>query len=741
MDEGQAQGDEHVRRGQGAADLLYNHGDHPVSVSVSVLAPAPASGLRSPDENQNRLMEEGEDVVRGSHGRRRSQPLDQQDSVNNNGSCEEEEEREEEEDSSKVEEEDEEEDSHSGAFSPDLDSQIRDSSSCSPTGVEELVSSPEECPQVGSVEGHAEERNALRPTGGGLPGNPPAPALDLGEPCDNTLLPQRLHQIAEALVLEEDYERALRFIQLERLYHERLLANLASLQEQWECRWRCAGGAEGPTADRTPIDPDQLDRLSHICRTHRQPSVKTEQCETADKVQKNSVICRRTRAEEEEEEEERLSTPQLPCHTGSAADSARVTMEKESDARERETSPQPTDATDGQQMATESSQLPHPSPDASPRPPTETLTGSAGLSDRPPSNDCAAEGGPGAELSAKGAGPAGETPRDGRPAEDFPAAPAAAAAAAGEASRSPSREGPGEEEEEEEEEERQARALSPQQQQPPHTQPSLSQHMEPAQSTHTPDETLTHTLTHTTTSSSTTTTTAGTHTKQKKKAEPEVLRSSQPEERTAGDGEEEEDMEEEEEEEDVEEAEDALELEEEGGGGGGGGGDEDGESMDLDVPEVIPESEEQREQNREVGVETVEPVKVATLDDMAKRIKVEEISPASGLVSILKRRASLEGACAAQPAPKPKALAKRKVRFREPDDGFDQDEVSGDSWLLLLLLCLATVVISVGGTALYCTVGDAQSTICTDFSHNMDFYVGQVQRGVTELKHWFSPSS
>ncbi|XP_076156522.1 consortin isoform X1 [Alosa pseudoharengus] len=708
MDEGQAQGEEPVRRGQGGADLLRNHGDHPASVSP------PASGLHSPDENQNQLMEEGEEVVRGSHGRR-SQLLEQQDSVNNNGSCEEEEERvgEEEEDSSKVEEEDEEEDSNSGAFSPDPDSQIRDSSSCSPTGVEELVSSPEECPQVGSVEVHAEEGDGLRPTGGGLPGSSPAPALDLGEPCDNALLPHRLHQIAEALVLEEDYERAIRFIQLERLYHERLLANLASLQEQWECRWRCAGGSEGPTADRTPIDPDQLDRLSHICRTHRQPSLRAQQCEVADKVQK--VICRRSRAEEEEEE--RLSTRRLPCDTGSAADSARVTMEKE-----RETSPQHTDSTDGQQMAAESSQSPQPSP----HPPTETLTGSAGLSDRPPSNDCAAEGGPGAELSAEAAS-AGETPRDGRPAEDFPEAPAAAAAAT-DASRSPSREGPGEEEEEEEEE-RQALALSPQQQQhpPPHTQPSLSQHMEPAQSTHTPDETLTLAAD------------AHAHAKQKKKPEPEVLRPSQHEERTAGDGEEEEDMEEEEEEEeeDVEEAEDALELEEEEGGGGGGG-DEDRESMDLDVPEVIPE---QREREREVGVETVEPVKVATLDDMAKRIKVEEMSPASGLVSILKRRASLEGACAAQPVPKPKALTKRKVRFREPDDGFDQDEVSGDSWLLLLLLCLATVVISVGGTALYCTVGDAQSTICTDFSHNMDFYVGQVQRGVTELKHWFSLSS
>ncbi|KAL7862568.1 hypothetical protein SRHO_G00140090 [Serrasalmus rhombeus] len=115
------------------------------------------------------------------------------------------------------------------------------------------------------------------------------------------------------------------------------------------------------------------------------------------------------------------------------------------------------------------------------------------------------------------------------------------------------------------------------------------------------------------------------------------------------------------------------------------------------------------------------------------------ITPAAGLVSILKRRASLEGTSSTTPTPKP--ASKRKVRFRVPDDGLDHDEVGGDSWLLLLLLCLATVVISVGGTALYCTFGDAQSSVCTDFSHNMDFYVGQVQRGVDELRHWLTRGS
>lgn len=55
------------------------------------------------------------------------------------------------------------------------------------------------------------------------------------------------------------------------------------------------------------------------------------------------------------------------------------------------------------------------------------------------------------------------------------------------------------------------------------------------------------------------------------------------------------------------------------------------------------------------------------------------------------------------------------------------DEVGGDSCLILLLLCLVTVVISVGGTALYCTLVGTYSNICTDFAQNVDFYVTSVR--------------
>ncbi|KAA0710912.1 Consortin [Triplophysa tibetana] len=177
---------------------------------------------------------------------------------------------------------------------------------------------------------------------------------------------------------------------------------------------------------------------------------------------------------------------------------------------------------------------------------------------------------------------------------------------------------------------------------------------------------------------------------------------------------------------------------------GGGGEREEVETLKLEetednqeVPENTPQFDLEEDGH---GVESLDVTSVSTLDDIAKRIQVEEITPAAGLVSILKRSVSLEGADSSAPAA-PKPVSKRKVRFREPYEGLDHDEVGGDSWLLLLLLCLATVVISVGGTALYCTFGDAQSSVCIDFSHNMDFYIGRVQRGVDELKHWLSPSS
>uniref|UniRef100_A0A8C4X9P4 Consortin C-terminal domain-containing protein n=2 Tax=Erpetoichthys calabaricus TaxID=27687 RepID=A0A8C4X9P4_ERPCA len=130
---------------------------------------------------------------------------------------------------------------------------------------------------------------------------------------------------------------------------------------------------------------------------------------------------------------------------------------------------------------------------------------------------------------------------------------------------------------------------------------------------------------------------------------------------------------------------------------------------------------------------------LTSLDDLAKKIQIEEITPAEGLVSILKRRGSLDGTEILPVTVKRET--KRRVRFQEPEDTLDQDEEGGGSCLLLVLLCIATVFISVGGTALYCTFGDVDSNVCTDFAKNMDFYFTQIQQGIEELRHWLSPGS
>lgn len=111
MDDGQWQSDGPVRR-RGVTDPdLLNDSD----------------SSRSPDENQNRLVEEAEEVEQGPRGGQR--PL-RQDNTNNIGDDEDY-------DSSKVEDEEDEEeeevDSNSGAYSPELDGHIRDSPTPSPS--------------------------------------------------------------------------------------------------------------------------------------------------------------------------------------------------------------------------------------------------------------------------------------------------------------------------------------------------------------------------------------------------------------------------------------------------------------------------------------------------------------------------------------------------------------------------------------------------------------------------------
>ncbi|XP_034999760.2 consortin, connexin sorting protein b [Hippoglossus stenolepis] len=328
----------------------------------------------------------------------------------------------------------------------------------------------------------------------------------LGENSNYTLLPHSLHQIAEAYSLQEDYQWAIQFLQLEKLYHERLLSNLAALQENWESRWRERNPESSLPAVTDAISVKHIETLSQICRTHPRPSSSVEQ---------NSL---NTLLREIQIKNQTLQS----CH-------------------DRVNNPQ-TSQEDGEH---------------------EQNVNSGSVPSSP------------------------ETGRE---------------------------EGGGEE-----------------------------------------------------------------------------------------DGEEE------------------KEIYEEG--------------QDVEEEEENP-CAETPEEEEEVKVEWPTGVSQASDKDLAKLSHTEGSSSPDGLVSILKRRrASLDG------LPPPSDIAtkqnsKRKVRFSEPEDGTEQDEVGGDSCLILLLLCLVTVVISVGGTALYCTLVDTYSNICTDFTQNVNFYILNVRRFFEGLGHW-----
>ncbi|KAJ7988974.1 hypothetical protein DPEC_G00314750 [Dallia pectoralis] len=490
----------------------------------------------------------------------------------------------------------------------------------------------------------------------------PSPALlatlqKLGERGDHTHLPEHLHLIAEAFVLQEDYERAVCCIQLERLYHQRLVHNLSTLQEQWEKR--CRSGSRGERKSDTDLAAHRLTRLAHVCRTHQRPSERAEQRDDVDFALKSSVCV-----------EERLH----PCSLDRLVDSV----------SRQEEGPKKTDHTQSFQ-------------------PIKSAGGA--LMDSLCSNDCTTMG-------------VSQDCRDSTGFRGF------------------------------------------------HREPLIDGSLAKG------DERLGRAV-FTVSQSEGTSETELEHTSQAGGDESDPLPAGEmgrpkPEEQPGG------------EEEVVEEAEEALILV---------GEDEAKEEeqkreigVSLEAPleisviaveqltakerdhqvkevQLLVEEPRGREEPREreevwgsdkaegvFGVEIMDTIRegVSTMDDMAKRITVVEMTPVPGLLSILKRRSVCVEDAYSTPSsntPHQKQAAKRRVRFKVPEDGFDQEEVGLDSCLLLFLLCLVTVVISLGGTALYCALGNAQSSVCTDFSRSADFYLAQLHHGMEQLRHWLTPGS
>ncbi|XP_076011754.1 consortin isoform X3 [Genypterus blacodes] len=470
---------------------------------------------------------------------------------------------------------------------------------------------------------------------GPIPNPAPLPSLEqLAQRGDDTHLPQYLHQIAEAYVLHEDYQQALRCLQLERLYHQRILDNLNTLQDQWESQSRRTS---------SDLETQPLDILKHICQTHNRPRAKDAACTSLDFLRVTF-------------EEERLSGP-LP--SSSSANQVKGGAEQSSQLVNPHTT------VDGR-LPLEKSEKNRADPDQEPE--GRAPSHGSQLTDKKASDRGGGEleGGVEYTITVRGNGLHPSTS-----AEMDQSKPAALQG--GEIG--PTQENKVKEEEGDREVEEAAEAVEMEDE---------GEDEEEKKGQSLPEEALL---------------------SEPEVEAPQLQEEAPPEEEQYG----------------------QTQLHQE-----------------TQQPEQGEEEKEEDYDEYEYGVERVDIIgEAASLDDLAKLITIQEAAPSSGLVSILKKRGiHVDNVCvsASLEPQADKPPGKRRVRFRVPDDGYEQVG-GGDSCLLLFLLCLVTVVISIGGTAVYCALGDAHSSVCQDFSRNADFYITQVQRGMAQLQYWFAPGS
>ncbi|XP_034726164.1 consortin isoform X2 [Etheostoma cragini] len=479
-------------------------------------------------------------------------------------------------------------------------------------------------------------------------GHIPSPTLlesleELAQRGDDTHLPQYLHQIAEAFVLQKDYQRALWCIRLERLYHQRVLVNLNALQEQWESQCR------GSFSD---LATQHLDTLKNICETHSRPGARNAVCVSLDllrpALEEGGALSSCTSAHQDDKGiEQRAGDSFCSQSSHSVIPSFKLTDRLNSPEIPEKDKEDPDWEVEGKDCFY-----------------GDQLTDKQG-SDKEGGEAEGVEGytisfiGNGLHLSTVGemdqSKPAEQQRGDLGPAQEKEAKRGREERDVAEAAGN--LEMQGEVDGEEKEKERDS----------PLCQKALL--------VETPV----------------------------RRAEVEVQQLHQ-------------------------EALAEEKLHEE-----------------TQQEEEEDEEEEEEEEEDEYKINRVDIIREASsLDDMAKLITVEEMSPSSGLVSILKKRQvcvdNKSGSASSEPQ-HDNVPAKRRVHFQVPEDGYEPDVGGGDSCLLLFLLCLVTVVISVGGTALYCALGDAHSSVCQDFSRNAEFYMGQIQHGIAQIQHWFVPRS
>ncbi|XP_006897802.1 PREDICTED: consortin [Elephantulus edwardii] len=531
------------------------------------------------------------------------------------------------------------------------------------------------------------------------------------EQLDSRALPLCLHQIAESYFQEEDYEKAMMFIQLERLYHEQLLANLSAIQEQWETKWKTVQ-PHMITPQRNSekgFNGEDFERLIKLCTTHQDPLFSKHKRAAAEKCLGRKCFTQLVVSEgaeepgrgsdsetslgmepgEESQHKGKAQDSSPCCNRMGPADFSSLPATTGTDHQaEPLLSPEATPELHTQPSEAARSRSQPGSPenqDDCCLPPAETeackdVTRTGGTAKGPNvllSNESLREALvlPGSDHIPPTLASAGKCPQTERKELLLPLHDASEAL-------------PKDQLENNELNELQ--------------QPDLTDSDGKSQ-----------------------TDSDGSESELCEKNKRPDLSTALPEVYMAPEGTGEEDSQVSKETEDylnsllegcLKYTEDSFPYE-----------DTQEEDSDL-LPDLSPD-----EASYSLQEDLPSDDSCLSLDDLAKRIEIAEIVPAEGLVSILKKRSDTAGSQPSQMQQKP---SKRRVRFQEIDENLDQDEGGGGSCILLILLCIVTVFLSIGGTALYCTFGDMESPVCTDFADNMDFYYTKFLQGMAGIKHW-----
>ncbi|NXK22146.1 CNST protein, partial [Arenaria interpres] len=534
------------------------------------------------------------------------------------------------------------------------------------------------------------------------------------EQMDSKILPLCLHQIAETYFQEEEYEKAMKFIQLEKLYHEQLLANLSSIQEQWERKWKTAVRSPVTTLRNSAkeLSGEELEKLTRVCSSHQQPQASKNKLVAAENSWKSGCLLQLMESKNLKEGE----TAAFESGTEACPGIGPKTEDKQlnaSSSGENKTETQTEAASLWVAAGKDHMEEQHCSAESTLEPHTQS-TGTVGR----PSSGCLSSGDAGKDNGlqlrerqlSKDAEKIERAP--GEPGVQLPPEPMVDALVLTDADYMTTDLVPADKDVQADRNLLRSKHaagssevasgqlgksdLKQQQKQPDDDEKSLQ------------DRTVSNVC-------------SGCN----KVSEHESTAHSQVCKEIQRTAEHNEKVNNEEQEDlflrflngniiDTEESFANLANQE-----------------DFDtVPDISPER---------ASYNSLEALSLddsfSSLDELARRIEIAEIAPAEGLVSILKKRDDREGKTIAQVQQR---QTKRRVRFQEMEDTLDQDEVAGGSCILLILLCIATVFLSVGGTALYCTFGDMESPVCTDFAANMDFYYTQILQRMEELKHWIA---